>query len=426
MYRGSEVTETPVAPRADREVWTDRDRQIVSEVEGSLADGVELLQWWRRTDAVNGYDDRFDLIRQFNWSDTSYGFFGRAPLSDGILPVMGVVEESTYDQPKSASPERVRDEFREFVLHFFMRVSAFEEPQAFVKATTPPPEDFRPGVSWCPSARDVRGGFGYAQIYYKLAEGGEVGKFAAHEIFRLADLRDFGPRYAWTICRNRIFDFDLTFQPFGPNGAAFVLPLKEENYLVVSPAFIANREKPRPGILAEYGFGYALLRTADEQTIFAYGPGRFRAGVQLIHFQVLESGEIRVKLVFVVNRPDRILNIPIAPVDWGFRLADLFSLGLASRLLGPARRLLDRPPFRVERFDPVSTYIQAADTLTGGFAASDLCISREQLEKIFLVQHFVQHYRMIVGSLLTWRHIPNWLNISALPNWLEAGWLREI
>jgi hypothetical protein len=142
---------------------------------------------------------------------------------------------------------------------------------------------------------------------------------------------------------------------------------------------------------------------------------------QLIHFRVLANGATWARLVFVVNRPDRILNIPIDPIGWGFRLADFLSLGLASRVVGPAKPLLDRSPFLLGHFDPLSAYIALANTLTGGFAAEDLCISRQQLEKDFLVQHFQQHYQMIVGSLSTWRHIPNWLDSQAIPASIVTG-----
>jgi len=45
----------------------------------------------------------------------------------------------------------------------------------------------------------------------------------------------------------------------------------------------------------------------------------------------------------------------------------------------------------------------------------------EQLEKQFLVQHFMQHYPMVVGSLLTWRRQADWLDRAALPAALVEG-----
>src|SRR5947209_6047357 len=72
-------------------------------------------------------------------------------------------------------------------------------------------------------------------------------------------------------------------------------------------------------------------------------------------------------------------------------------------------------------FDPVYTSVSLANLLTANQAAEQFCISREQLEKDFLAQHFTQHYTTIVGSLLTWRQIPNWLDAQALPEWVVTG-----
>src|SRR5262245_9974320 len=111
MLSGPETTEARVSLWVPPDDWTDQDRALVGEADGSLADGLGLLRWWERVDAVGGYANRFDLIRTYNRSDHSFGFFDRAPLGDRMLPVMGIVEELLYDQPKQAAPERVRDEF---------------------------------------------------------------------------------------------------------------------------------------------------------------------------------------------------------------------------------------------------------------------------------------------------------------------------
>jgi hypothetical protein len=50
-----------------------------------------------------------------------------------------------------------------------------------------------------------------------------------------------------------------------------------------------------------------------------------------------------------------------------------------------------------------------------------LCISRDDLEKEFLAQHFMQNYDLIVGSLQTWRQIPDWLDSAGLPEWVVKG-----
>jgi len=193
----------------------------------------------------------------------------------------------------------------------------------------------------------------------------------------------------------------------------------EESYLIVHKDFVNYRIKPIPGVLAEYGIGYAFIKNPTE-TQFGYGPGEFDAALELINFRIYETGYISVRMIFVANRPSQIVNLVIDPVDIGFRLADLFSFGLASRILAPTRGALDLLPLRV-RVDPVSAYVSAAGLLSGGSAARTLCISREQLDRFFLLQHFEQHYQTLNGSLTTWRQIPDWLKEAELPNWIVTG-----
>ena len=125
-------------------------------------------------------------------------------------------------------------------------------------------------------------------------------------------------------------------------------------------------------------------------------------------------------MIFIANRPTSVANIEINPLGWGLRLADLFSFGLAAPILNPARAIVERfsPNITV---DPVTAYITAANALTGNYAADALCISMEELEKLFLVQHFQQHYQTIVGSLETWRRFPDWLDQKSLPAWVISG-----
>jgi len=126
-------------------------------------------------------------------------------------------------------------------------------------------------------------------------------------------------------------------------------------------------------------------------------------------------------MIFVADRPERIANVSLNPVDWSFRLADFFSLGTSSKFLAPVKSTLERIPTSVDSFDPVYGFVSLINTLTSNQAAQQLCISREQLEKDFLAQHFMQHYVTMVGSLLTWRQIPDWLDSRALPEWVVTG-----
>jgi hypothetical protein len=406
-----------------RSILTDADRAIVDRAEQALADGLELKRWWDRVDEMNGYAERFEFIRQFHKPARSFGFFDVAPVGGKELLVMGSVDEALYDQPKQSPAERVRDEFREFVLHYFMRVSSFEQPEARadgVKRGAPPwPFQF---VDLCTRESDVRGGFGFQQLYYKSRATGDVGRFSSEaEQYRIVDLREVGSTYEWLILKVRIFSFDLSAQPLGTGTPALVVTLDEQSYLIVSREFIRDERDPAPGVLAEYGLGYAFIKDPSDQGRLAYGPGHFDLAFQLINFRVLTSGAIWSRLVFVANRPDRILNLSLDPVTWSATFADLVAPGVTGRLM-PRDLRAGRPGlFRGAGFDPVLSSVRLLNWITGGLAASELCVTKAELERRFLVQHFMQHYQTMEGALVTWRRIPDWLDQANLPQWVTTG-----
>src|SRR5262249_50621188 len=114
-----------------RALLSNADRAIVDAAERALEDGLELMRWWEQADATGGYDQKFELIREFNPSDESYAFFGAAPVRGRAVPVMGTVDGAFYDRA-AANPRRRDAAFREFVLRYLLRVSAFRLPQAFI------------------------------------------------------------------------------------------------------------------------------------------------------------------------------------------------------------------------------------------------------------------------------------------------------
>ena len=189
-------------------------------------------------------------------------------------------------------------------------------------------------------------GFGYAQVYYKLRDSGQIGKFPAEERFAIVDVRELVQKYEWVVLRIRIFDFriplfDRSGQELPPDRHPTALPSSGPSS---SRDFILNAERPEPGVLGALRLRLRRARGPDERGTLAYGPGHFDAGFQLFNFRVLDSGEARVKLVFVVNRPERILNLSFNPIAWAFALADLGSFGLTSRLLAPVQSMLSQLP----------------------------------------------------------------------------------
>lgn len=154
---------------------------------------------------------------------------------------------------------------------------------------------------------------------------------------------------------------------------------------------------------------------------------------QQIVFRNYEDGETRVNLVFVANRPERITNVSVEPVDWSASsVVNTLSFGWTAPIINSMRPALRRFPFRFGSVDPVSVGVELANILTGGFAARRLCISREQLEKTFLVKHFDQHHDMISGGLsrvriggpVGWEACPWWRILERFGIGLASSWAR--
>jgi hypothetical protein len=406
-------------------IWDDRDLLVVGDADRALADAGQLKQWWEQKEATGTYANPFELVRTYNRAERVTGFFDTALLNGKDFPVMGLVQNMVFDKSKQSRPEIVRDELREFILHYFMRVSATKEPEAFIPRDQFTKDDVRTELqpfSFCPEPLDAQSGFGYSQLYYKLRESGYTGKFPVHLQPRIVDLRRMNDIYQWIVLQVNIFDFNLTYMPFAHGSFSLTFPQKEETYIAISRDFITNQDDPSPDLLGRYGIGYALLKPAPRKTIFAYGPGYFTAGFQSIDFEINRSGETRVRMGFVANRPTNVTNFDLNPISWGFGFADLMTFGLTSRLFGPVKKALEQVTPQLPNFDPVMTYIAFINLLTGGMARDQLCASLEALEKNpMLLTHFMEHYYLISGALMTWRKVQNWLDPAEIPEAVREG-----
>lgn len=397
-----------------------------STIEYYLEAGRALKTWWDTAEASQTFQEKFELSRTFNRPETSYGFFDDVAVLGSRLPIMGNVQDMFYDQPRipaelrAVATEWLRRQIREFVLRYFMRVSSFRQPEGYTpEDLATPPSPFR-RAAWCPREDIRREGFGFSQLYCKLRHSGEIRRFSDDEQSTIVDLREIGTKYDWIIAKVRIFDFAFRFKPAGPAGPEIVFGLNEASYLVLSGDFISDEDHPEPGVLGRYSLGYAFIKSPIRGVI-AYGPGQFDAAFESIQFRVLESGEIRVRMIFVVNRPKQIALIEIDPLSWGLTLAGVASLGLTSRLFAPFKTAFDRWRPRFGSIDPLYSYIQLANLTTAGWAGDSLCITREQIHKDFLLQHYLQHYQAVTGSLLTWRQVFDWLDQDMLPAWVVTG-----
>lgn len=406
--------------------FTPEEERLLAAVESALEGGRDLKRWWDHVYPRDGFDRRFELGRTFNEPDAGFGFFDRAEVAGAPMPVMGNFQEMFYDRPKVPTGEPVagsagwmRDQMREFVLRYFMRVSDFRAPEGYADTWRPPTSGLFQPLSWCPNPDVALRGFGFQQLYFKR-RGGAVGRFPEEERFAVVDLRELGETYEWIVVKVCIFDFTFTFAPFGGGSPKLVVPLAEDSHLVVSRDLVTDETGGASGLLGRYGVGYSFVKN-PEPGLLGYGPGEFDAAIETITFEVFEDGVIRVPMVFVANRPKRIMNLRFDPLGWGLRMADMASFGMASTLFGPVREALRGVPGLGGNLDPVYAYVELANLASGGLSKEALCVSREQLDKDFLVKHYLQHYETIAGSLATWRLIPDWLDAAGLPEWVRRG-----
>ena len=417
----------PIPPRLEA------DAQVLPTVAGYLAKGLDLKRWWDGVEAKGGPPEQFPLARSFNRPTRGYGFFGEAQVAGKLMPVMGNVQEMFYDQTRAPASlgrdttEWMRAQLEEFVMKYFMRISSFRPPDAFLDASQPIPPPALAHLSWCPTPSEDRVGFGFSQLFSKKVGSNSIEPFAGYDQHAIVDQREIGSLYEWLLLRVRIFDFAVSTRPFGEHGPQLVFGLNEESYLVAHENFIRHTNHPVKtdgnfNPIADYGIGYAFVRS-PVQGIFAYGPGEFDAAFETINFRIYDTGYISVRMVFVANRPTHTMRVSVDPVDWSFRFADAFSMGLASRVFSPAKEILNRLPLRFN-FDPVEAYLAGTNLISDGAAARTLCISLETVEKLALLQHFRQHYETVLGSLETWRMVNNWKDTQYLRErfpWVISG-----
>ena len=190
--------------QAGTSALTDEDLAILSQVESSLADGLQLKAWWEKTHANDSYSYRFPTALTFNRPDRSFAFLDQAPVNGELMPVLGDLQDLFYDNikvPTSATPagaEWMRAQIREFVLHYFARVSSSYLPKAFEPGAPSPPPFLNP-FGLCPGKGIEKEGFGQTQLYYKLRETGRIGKFPEREQYAVVDMREIGTKYDWIV-----------------------------------------------------------------------------------------------------------------------------------------------------------------------------------------------------------------------------------
>lgn len=396
-------TKTETRGAADSAPLTSEDWRILNQVDDSLAAGIGVYEWWKKTDAADSYRERLDLERSFNPAHRSFAFFDDAPLPMGRFPVLGMVQEMTFDFSRAA-PQDTRSQIREFVMRYLLRVSDHKRPTGLMRRTP----------KWTSEQVEQLEGWGYSQVYYKLRGNGAVGKFPDDAQARIVDMRSLNTAYDWIVFQGRLFNLVVDLPPLY-SIPRVVVPLAgfTEEFVVASADLLVCEEDPAPGVLGRYGYCCATLRDDSlRRGPLLWGPGRFYPGFAAFLFEVKSSGETVVSAPFAVNRPERVFGFDPDPVEVGTSMLDSMSFGLASRVV---------PDF-AQGVDPVLSPIAVLNRATANILADRLDLSKEGLERYLLLEHFNSVYDLLAGAALTYCLVPDWTAPeSELPKWVQTG-----
>jgi hypothetical protein len=364
----------------------DHDRALVALVPDTLRRGRQLMDWAHNQ--ARSEARWFDVGITHNPQDKFQGFFGE-PEIDGVkIPVMAAVQDLFFDCPRREQGESDADrqlaleayrvQLRRFALKYFLR--AAENHQR-----TPAPDGhptqlpwLLDKLSWAPKPDNRETGFCFEQIYSQ--RNGEVSKFPEEVRSNIIDAERVTTEYDWLVLRTRLLNatFNLSFWQDGPQ---LVVPAVPQCHLAMDRNFIFDQTPADAHLSGRYGCGYTMIRFGKTPWPFVYGPGAFEIGLQLNEFEIhRETGECRVKLMFIVNRPEKLMSI-----------------------LG---------------FDPVSGYVKFANWISGGAASRKLDISMDRVGRFILFTHSSMYFDVIAATLRIFRQTPNWLDEATIPEWL--------
>jgi len=398
---------------------TDDDWAILDNVDSAITAGRDLKDWWASNQSTRVKLNNFPVARQIHRPDQNYGFLLNANLRSGMLPVAGVVQDQLFDFPKAppgmtTDPEWTRGQLREFVLRHFMRLTSAQPPVKPRERPGIPSPDSPGGLG---RRRSQQYGWGYEQVYYKLERTGEIGKFPENSRYDLVNLDEAGSKYQWVVFKVNIYHFEFPVDLAGKaNGPKLVISMQQPVHAVMTPDFLLDEEKPGPGILGQYGYGYSVVPDPTYKTLFAAGPSQITNTIETLHFRVLDTGEVRAHMDFITPQPPRIVNFK--PVEWSFQLADQISFGAASRLLAPLKRVLEG----IEpELDPIYAGVRMADFLTLGLAGDEFSVTKEQLFKTLMTLHFTDVYNMFNLAASHFRMVADWTDTANLPEWAKRG-----
>jgi hypothetical protein len=397
-----------------------------ADIQTALAQARDLKAWWARVEAGNEKVECFELFPAGPGSEPVWGFFGEAPVQGKDVPVMAEVADDFFDQPR-VPPAKQRQAARwmlaqveEFALHYWLRSQASALPEPYPELGHGEPAPFLSWLSLCfPAAQEFSGSRNLQQLF-KLLAGGRVGMFPLPVRTAIIDLRELETTYEWITLNTTSFNFNITIGGAHDESPSFVVPLTTTVHCVTSAELIVNRQGPEPGTLGAFGPGLGLISAANPG-VLTVAPDMIQPGLRLQSLRVLETGEVRWRGVAIMPRPRQIVSFSLLSPDLLLGAVDAMTLGTARRVTQPLKQALANLPLPDVGFDPVLGSIRLLNLLTGNRAASELCISQEQVEKEILAKEAQAMRQGALGSRQVWLRVPDWLDSAAIPNWVVRG-----
>lgn len=389
-------------------------RPPVADIEAALAEAHDLKAWWGRAESgllsrANGAGsfEIFPAAPEAGLKPTM-GFFAEAPIGGKSVAVMGHVTDAFFDRPmakanaKKAAAERFRAQAEEFALHYWLRNQVEVLPEPLPELGRPALPPFLELFSWAPPPNLELQGVNHVQQSFKTSAG-QLGTFTDSEALRIVDLRLLGPEYAWVQLNQQLLSFDFTLN--AGNEISLVIPLRRTVPVAMDASLAINRTNPAPGVLGEYGVGFA--RIACPTGLLRFGPDKDQPGLDLQFLRILDSGEIRLRSVTIVAVPAKLLDLSWNPLRWSLGLFDALTLGTARDMTRPVREALDRLP--EVPIDPV-------EALSGLRPAG----KREMLKHV-LAQEASRNLKTLLATRQIWMTGRDWLNPQVLPSWIHTG-----
>jgi len=430
------------------------DHRRVAKVGQSLKLAEALRTWWcgANNDWLHKYkgedlakvvqsedhQNYFHLTRAHplgHDTEANFGFFGEAPLDGQPRPVMGLFQQTFFDQPRgyfvekdrAAQLDRWQRDLRAFVLDYLIRLTGFYETAPYVDPKRRPvdPESLVRLISWCPNDYSPRGGFGFSQLYYQTRNG-RIGKFreADRPCVDLNTVRGEGRKYDWIVVGIRIHDLYLRY----PGLPWITASIADEVLAVLTERFIVCEEKPSAGVRARYGFGYAVLDDPEE-TNRPLSWHRPAFGFQINEFVVQDGGRILARSTMVTDKLQRVLSINPAKVTQ--TVADRAALRFLTPAINTGLEMLDAATPGVlqpltrgigdvvasQFFDPFSTFAALAGTIPLDLGAT-LCMTRDDVIRSLLSDFVRSQLETIFASRGVWRAVPEWSDPKRVPDWV--------